>query len=100
MQDGSLTCKFCPHCRTRRPSLRQDAAFPVGRDQVFFCEHLPPARTLLLVGYDGERAEFLAQLEVSAAFSGFHQREDKTQPAVKQAEAAEAKPSYPEHRSA
>jgi hypothetical protein len=53
-----------------------------------------------LVGYDGERAEFLAQLEVSAAFSGFHQREDKTQPAVKQAEAAEAKPSYPEHRSA
>jgi hypothetical protein len=33
-------------------------------------------------------------------FRVFHQREDKTQPAVKQAEAAEAKPSYPEHRSA
>jgi len=45
-----------------------------------------------LVGYDGERAEFLGQLDVSAAFRVFHQREDKTQPAVKQAEAAEAKP--------
>jgi hypothetical protein len=41
-----------------------------------------------------------ANLKYLPLFRVFHQREDKTQPAVKQAEAAEAKPSYPEHRSA